>query len=75
MYICLGNDGPKMRFCRRAFITLCGVGVHRNGRTDDTFVTISTLYIAAYCPSITHSVTHDTLLMHYHSYILPLARS
>jgi hypothetical protein len=45
MYICLGN-GPKIRVCRRAVITLCGIGVHRNGRTDDTFVTTSVLYIA-----------------------------
>jgi hypothetical protein len=31
--------------CRRTVITLCSIGVHRNGRTHDTLVTFSPLYI------------------------------
>jgi hypothetical protein len=64
MYRYYGNDGPKMRVYRRAVITLCGIGVHRNGRTDDTFVTVSALYIADLLPIYYLSVTHDILLMH-----------
>ena len=31
--------------CRRTVITLCSIGVHRNGRTHDTLMTFSPLYI------------------------------
>jgi len=56
--------------CRRAIITLCSVGMHRNGRTDDTFMTFS----PRFSPSSFHStpgkrrttpssVSHDTSLL------------
>ena len=67
-----------MLVCRRAVITLCSIGVHRNGRADDTFVMIPRCISPTYHPLFSlspwkrsFSVTYDTFPMYCHFYILP----